>query len=229
MQHYHNRLQKDRDVFVFDLDNTLYHHSTALFPQVDKRIGLYVQKLTGLNAEDARAHQKKLFMDHGTTLAGLMATAHVDPLDFLNFVHDIDFSAIQPDPELAKAIRQLGGRHLIYTNADRPYTEKVLDQLGISDLFDGMFDITAANLLPKPAPEAFDAFLQKFDISPERAIMFEDMARNLVPAAARGMGGVWIDTGEVWGRTDHSPHAVHAEISALTPWLAQYADDRDQA
>lgn len=226
MDDFHPRLRADRTIFVFDLDNTLYPSSLALFPQVEKRMEIFVQTLTGLTDGEAAAYQKKLFMDYGTTLNGLMVDHNIDPQEFLDFVHDIDFSPISRDDKLRQSLEKLEGRRLIYTNADMTYTKKVLARLGISDLFEDIFDIHRGDLKPKPQNQPFDKFLSDHDIDPLKSIMFEDMARNLVPASDRGMGTVWINTGTDWGRADYHPDVVHAEIPALSDWLATYVTAR---
>ena len=55
-----------------------------------------------LNVDEAEAEsiQKTFYKEHGTTLRGLMLNHDVDPDEFLEFVHDIDHSAVQPDPAL---------------------------------------------------------------------------------------------------------------------------------
>jgi hypothetical protein len=50
--------------------------------------------------------QKKYYREHGTTLQGLMLHHGIDPNDFLEKVHDIDYSWVKPDPELGDAIRR---------------------------------------------------------------------------------------------------------------------------
>ena len=229
MDDYHPRLRANRDTFVFDLDNTLYPSDCALFPQVEKRIGLYVQQFMGMDPETAYAYQKELFMAHGTTLKGLMVKHDADPHDFLDYVHDIDFTPVKANPKLRQSLEQLDGRRIIYTNADKTYTDKVLERLGVADLFEGVYDILAADMRPKPDETAYEDLFDRYNIEPTRAIMFEDMVRNLVPAHKFGMGGVWINTGSVWGAADHHPDVVHAEADVLTPWLSQYVEARKSA
>src|SRR5690606_32779405 len=104
------------DTWVFDLDNTLYPASSRLFDQVDSLIGQFVSELLGIPPEEARRVQKQYFREHGTTLAGLMARHNVDPDAYLELVHNLDLSPIEPSPALAAALRRLPGRKLIYTN-----------------------------------------------------------------------------------------------------------------
>ena len=76
-----------------------------------------------------------------------------------------------------------------------------MDRLGVTDVFEGIYDITAADYRPKPDPAPYKDFVQRFDIDPRRAIMVEDIARNLEPAHELGMGTVLIRT----ARYDETP------------------------
>ena len=82
--------------WVFDLDNTLYPRHTNLFAQVDVRIRDYVQRLLALPADEAQLLQRDYYRRYGTTLRGLMLEHRIAPDDFLEYVHDIDHSAVPP-------------------------------------------------------------------------------------------------------------------------------------
>jgi len=219
---FHPIFDGKRDTWVFDLDNTLYAADCDLFSQIDRNIGAYVQKLLDLPSDEARKVQKGYLLSHGTTLRGLMADHHIDPDHYLAQVHDIDFSPIEPDPALRASLEKLNGRKLVFTNADAPYARKILGRLGIEDLFEDIFDIRSAELEPKPKREVYDKFLRDHKVDPTRAVMFEDMARNLIPAHALGMGTVWVNTGTPWGEADHDADKIHAETPLLTDWLQAF-------
>ncbi|MET1413686.1 pyrimidine 5'-nucleotidase [Roseibium sp. HPY-6] len=180
------------EAWVFDLDNTLYPHEADLFSQIDEQIALYVQKTLDLNRSDAMAHQKALYHEYGTTLRGLMTTQNIDPDDYLAFVHDIDYSGLEPNPELGKAIEALPGKKFIFTNGDRPHAERTAAALGISDHFEDIFDIVSADLIPKPNRETYDKFIDITGISPARAAMFEDLPKNLKVPHQLGMRSTLI-------------------------------------
>lgn len=178
--------------WVFDLDNTLYPHHSNLFAQIDVKMTGYVSELLQLPRDEARKLQKDLYRDYGTTLNGLIALHGIDPDDFLEKVHDIDYSWLAPDPRLGDAIRQLPGRKFIFTNGDRRHAERTARQLGILDHFDEIFDIVAAGMLPKPARETYDKFTALHRVDTQHAVMFEDLARNLAVPKALGMATVLV-------------------------------------
>lgn len=178
--------------WVFDLDNTLYPRRTDLFSQIDGRMTRFVADFLSLPLDEAKAVQKGFYRQHGTTLRGLMSVHKVDPDAFLEYVHDIDYSGLAPDPALGAEIVALPGRKFIFTNGDRGHAERTARALGILDHFDDIFDIVAAGLNPKPAPATYDAFVRLHGIDPARAAMFEDLARNLDAPKRLGMRTVLI-------------------------------------
>lgn len=178
--------------WVFDLDNTLYPHHSNLFSQIDVKMTAYVSELLSLPRDEARALQKELYLEYGTTLSGLIARHGIDPDEFLRRVHDIDYSWLEPDPRLGDAIRALPGRKFIFTNGDRGHAERTARQLGILDHFEDIFDIVAADLTPKPARGPYEKFVGIHRIAGPNAVMFEDLARNLAVPKALGMKTVLI-------------------------------------
>ena len=186
------RVFAGKEAWVFDLDNTLYPRSTNIFRQVDERIRLYVRQLLDVDEAEAEKIQKSFYKAHGTTLRGLMLNHNVDPDAFLEFVHNIDHSMVKPDPALGRAIKRLPGKKYIFTNGSRRHAEKIAERLGFTDHFEDIFDIVAANLVPKPERETYERFVKRFGVTPERTAMFEDLARNLVVPKAVGMTTVLV-------------------------------------
>lgn len=216
--------------WVFDLDNTLYPHHTNLFSQIDVRMTAYVSELLQLPREDARKLQKELYQQYGTTLAGLMARHDIDPDDFLNKVHDIDYSWLSPDLALGEAIKALPGRKFIFTNGDRGHAERAAGRLGILEQFDDIFDIVAADLMPKPAQQTYDKFLALHRVAGPNAAMFEDLARNLIVPKALGMQTVLIvpnnfepTFSEIWERDPAFDDAVDFVTDDLAGFLRTIA------
>jgi putative hydrolase of the HAD superfamily len=147
----------------------------------------------------------------------------IDPKVFLDYVHNIDVQVLQPNPVLDKALKKLPGRKIIFTNADVGHTLRVLERLGISQHFEAIFDIVASDYIPKPQPEVYQALLKRFGLSPKRTVMFEDMARNLKPAADMGMITVWVRTDTLWGQESSDGEHIHYATDDLPDWLSNIA------
>lgn len=210
--------------WVFDLDNTLYPVSSGIHHLMDVRIRGFVARF--LRLDDAEAHrvQKSYFRGYGTTLSGLMAEHGADPYEYLADVHDFPLDAMDDAPRLAGRLAALPGRKLIFTNADAPYARRVLDRLGLADIFDDIVDIHAISYRPKPAQHAYDVLLAKTGIDPARSIFFEDMARNLAPAKAMGMQTVWINNGSDLGHLGSEADHIDHRIDNLASWLDSAID-----
>src|SRR5690242_16821095 len=205
------------DTWVFDLDNTLYPHHLNLWQQVDERIREFVAKFLDVSREEAFRVQKDYYRRYGTSMRGLMTEHGLKPDDFLDFVHEIDHSPLEPNPALGAAIEKLSGRKLILTNGTRKHAGAVMARLAIDHHFEDVFDIIAAELEPKPSPQTYDRFLAAHGVDPTRAAMFEDLARNLAVPHALGMTTVLVvpqgtrdvfrESWELEGRD--APHVDH--------------------
>lgn len=214
-------------VWIFDLDNTLYPAACDLFTQVSRRMTEFISARFDLPWEEARGMQRHLFQSHGTTLRGLMTEHDVDPVAFLDYVHDIDVSPVDPTPDLALSLSRLPGRKLIYTNGSVAHAHNVLERLGCRDRFEAIFDIVAAGYVPKPDPRPYRDMVARFGVDPGEAVMVEDIARNLAPAAALGMTTVWVASEADWARPDRggvgAGRHIHHVTDDLVAWLAALA------
>jgi putative hydrolase of the HAD superfamily len=180
------------ETWVFDLDNTLYPHHVNLWQQVDARIGEFIGNYLKVDPIEARRIQKDYYRRYGTSMRGMMTEHGVRADDYLAYVHSIDHSPLQPNPAMGAAIAKLPGRKLILTNGSTDHADKVLERLGIGSHFEAVFDIVAAELEPKPAPQTYRRFLDLHHVDPAHAAMFEDLSRNLVVPHQLGMATVLV-------------------------------------
>ncbi|ADM08867.1 putative haloacid dehalogenase superfamily hydrolase [Parvularcula bermudensis HTCC2503] len=219
------------ETWIFDLDNTLYPADCHLFAQIDERMTGFIEGFLRCDRAKARHLQKDYYRRYGTTLAGLMAEHNLPPDDFLDYVHDIDLSAVPPNERLGMAIAALPGRKYIFTNGSEGHAERVSDHLGVSHAFDGVFGIETGDFIPKPQEAAYHAFSARFGRCPRSAAFFEDMAPNLTVPAALGMVTILVQSDATWfedepqGKRpaipgDHPPHVDHT-TSDLTDFVGR--------
>jgi len=208
------------ETWIFDLDNTLYSARYNLFDLVERRIGAFVAEALDLDADGARRVQKDYFHRFGSTLRGLMVNHGIDPEDFLAYVHDIDVGRVPPNPRLAAALARLPGRKLVFTNGSTAHAERVIARLGVTRHIEGIFDIAAADYVPKPHRSGYETLVAAHGIEPRSAAMVEDIARNLAPAAALGMATVWVRTDSGWGGAGDADDHVDLVIDDLADWLS---------
>lgn len=205
--------------WVFDLDNCLYPASTGLFALIDERMGAYIERLLGVDLQEAKRVQKAHFHAHGTTLAGLMREHDVDPHDFLEDVHDIPLDRVQADERLGRLLPQLPGRRFVFTNGDAPYARRVLDAIGVHEHFEDLHDIHASELRPKPDPHGYELLCRRFDIDPKHALLADDMVQNLVPAKHLGMTTIWVDNGSERGNHGYDEAVIDERVTDIGDWL----------
>ncbi|XP_072975763.1 uncharacterized protein C24B11.05-like isoform X2 [Typha angustifolia] len=121
----------------------------------------------------------------------------------------LPYNKLKPDPILRHLLLSLPVRKLIFTNADRIHAVKVLSRLGLEDCFEGIicfetlnppmeatdsdiFDIIEYSSQPvsgvelpqtpilcKPSEHAMQKALKIANITPQRAIFFDDSVRNI--------------------------------------------------
>jgi putative hydrolase of the HAD superfamily len=211
------------ETWIFDLDNTLYPASCRLFDQVQRRMTEYISDRLALSSDQAAELRRFYFREHGTTLRGLMTVDRIDPHEFLAFVHDIDLAGVPPDPDLVAALRRLDGRKIVHTNGSQRHAERLLDHLGLSDAFCGIIDIVAADFAPKPALAGYRLLLRRHAVAASTALMIEDIARNLAPAAELGMTTAWLRSEADWAAEAADADYIHHVVDDLAAFLAAAA------
>jgi putative hydrolase of the HAD superfamily len=197
-------------------------------------MGEFIAQHFGIGADEARVIQKRYFRTYGTTLRGLMLHHGLEPHAYLDYVHDIDLSVVAANAALEAALARLDGRKVVFTNGSLKHAEAILDRLGVARHFSAVFDVAAAEFIPKPDPTCYQKMLTSLVIAPERAALFEDTADNLVPAAALGMTTVLV-VPPVLPDADPAPgrrlpdEQIHFVTDDLTGWLEAAARERGTA
>ena len=204
--------------WVFDLDNTLYPPRYRLFDQIEVKMTDWVMQALKVGRTEANRLRQHYWQTYGTTLSGLMREHGIDPGPYLTAVHDIDFSILPRDPDLAAAITALPGRRIIYTNGGADYAERVLAARGLSGRFDAIYGIEEAGFLPKPERGAFETIFAADGVATggfaaKKAAMFEDDPRNLRAPHDMGLRTVHVAEKPV------SARHIHHHTDDLTRFL----------
>lgn len=200
------------DVWIFDLDNTLYPQNLNLMVQMRTKTYDYICNVLETDHAGAAKHYERYEAVYGTAFNGLIAEHGIDPHGFLTYVHDIDHCLVMPDLRLADAIRSLPGKRVIYTNGTVSHAEKVLKRLGIADLFESIFDIVWADLDPKPHRAPYERLFRQMGADPKRTAMFEDTARNLEIPFMLGAKTVLVRPENVSEEKHHNPQPAYNEL-----------------
>lgn len=183
-----------RRVWIFDLDDTLHDASSQIFPVMNRAMTQYIVEHLGFNEPDAFALRQHYWRVYGATLKGLMRHHNTNPHHFLYETHtplDLE-NMVKTTKGLRHFLIRLKGRKVIFTNAPQSYAMRVLQLLGISDLFELVFSVESSGLHPKPAVRGFRRLLSIIKAKPSDCVMLEDTKQALMTAKRLGMKTVLI-------------------------------------
>lgn len=179
---------------LFDLDETLYPREKAVLPAIDERIEIYLMNLLNITrcaAGDQRHYYNETY---GTVLRGLIQEESIDVGAFLAEVHDVPVAdMLQPNPELAKMLANIPLHRYIFTNSYKTHAENVMSALGVSEYFEGIYDIQFGNYVSKPNRLAYEAVISDLNVLPETCIYIDDASRNLKEPKSMGMKTILVD------------------------------------
>lgn len=179
---------------MFDLDDTLHNASAHIFPVMNRAMTQYIQDNLNLNETDAYKLRQHYWRVYGATLKGLMRHHGTDPHHFLHETHQflaLPEMVIQTNC-LRHMLQNLKGRKVIFTNAPASYALRVLDLLGIGDIFELVFSVESAQFHAKPNVRGFQMLLKTIKAKPSDCIMLEDNLPALMTAKRLGMKTIWV-------------------------------------
>ncbi len=182
---------------LFDVDNTLYPKESGLFKEVDSKINQYLYKVVGIKKDKVNKVRKYYLDKYGTTLNGLIKHHNVDPIHYLDYVHDVDIEKyVKPNGILQSFLKNSEFNHTIFSNAYYPYIKKILNILNIENYFDDIFDIIRFGYNPKPLPNPYIQVCREKRLIPERIIFIDDSSKNLLTAKNMGFKTIYINEQE---------------------------------
>ncbi len=204
----------------FDLDSTLYPDSNGLWAAIRRRIDLYMHAILGMPFAEISRLRHSYFMEYGTTLKGLQATREIDPVEYLNFVHDLPLGDyLQRDPQLREMISSIPAARWIFTNADRDHAKRVLETLGIADCFAGMVDVWALAPYCKPQAEAYQRALALAGVPEPGACAFlDDSPSNIAAAHELGIYSILVNKNGDAANANRKINTIH-ELRQQVPEL----------
>ncbi len=182
-------------VVFLDLDDTMYPSTSGLWEAIGDRINLFLTDRLALDPTTAADARDRYLAEYGTTLNGLIEEHHIDPYEYLVFVHDVSLETmLRPNPDLAAMLGSLTQKRVIFTNSYLPHVERVLKRLGVESLIDQVVDIVALDFVNKPRQESYQRALELCgEAEPAACVIVDDRALNLEPAASMGMRPVLVD------------------------------------
>lgn len=210
------RLRSSPQVIFFDCDDCLYFDGWRVANQITSKIDEWCTRL-GLPSGEAY----ELYKRHGTALKGLLNEGYIEHNDkeideYLQAVHNVDYSTIHKDHRLRDMLQQIDPsiQKYIFTASVREHAERCLDALGVQDLFVDIIDTKACNLETKHSAQAFHAAMKYAGVKdPESCLFLDDSVRNIAEAHKVGwrsilVGRVSRDCGTI-SSSEHAEHEIN--------------------
>jgi putative hydrolase of the HAD superfamily len=210
-----------------DLDDTLYSPQSGIWEAVGERISQFMIDMVGMSVDRTSHLREEYFRSYGTTLSGLIANHQTDPHVYMAFVHDVPIEEmLDPDPQLQRLLEAIDLKKIIFTNADRAHSMRVLSALGIEGTIDQIVDYFSVAPSNKPELSAYSKALELCNCKdPSQAIMVDDQVRNLIPARELGMKTVLVNGKEGADQLDLQVADIKAFLELHLPSLLERAQN----
>ena len=181
---------KDIEYWVFDIDETLYPKRLGINDQMSDKMAEYMAKHLKITAMEAYDLCLYYYKKYGTTIKGIIEEQNgvISPRNFVNETHkNLDLSIIKENPKMKDALSRLPGKKFVFTNGSFGHALRVCKKLGIHKEINGFFGTQATNFIPKPNPEAFEYFIDRYNVDASKTIFFDDNKKNLQAAKSFGI------------------------------------------
>ncbi|KAJ5720548.1 uncharacterized protein N7483_008482 [Penicillium malachiteum] len=217
-----------RPIFFFDIDNCLYSKQCNIHDEMQKLINKFFCKHLALTPEDAHMLHQKYYKEYGLAIEGLTRHHKIDPLEFNYEVDDalpLD-TILEPNPKLRELLEALDTSKVkpwLLTNAYVNHAKRVVQLLGIEDLFEGVTfcDYAQLPLICKPSQDMYaKAEKEAGAPSTESCYFIDDSYLNCKHAEARGWSVVHlVEPGVETPRVPASKYSVSnlEELRGLFP------------
>ncbi len=185
-------------VWLLDLDNTLHDAMPVVFPRINRAMTDFVAVRLGLSLDEASELRTRYWRRYGATLLGLVRHHDIDPHEFLRDTHPFPdlHRIVRRNHRLVLALRRLGGRRIVVTNAPRHYAERVVRLLGIAPRIEAIVPIEAmrfaGRMQPKPSRPMLRRLAARLRVPAHRCVLVEDSVENLDSARSVGMSTVLV-------------------------------------
>ncbi|XP_028770959.1 uncharacterized protein C24B11.05 [Neltuma alba] len=239
------------ECLLFDMDDTLYPLSSGINLACRKNIQDYMLECLGIEESQVPKMCLDLYIEYGTTLAGLKALGYeFDNDEFHAYVHGrLPYDKLKADPLLRNLLLCMPQRKIIFTNADQAHAIQVLKRLGLEDCFEGIicfetlnppqnfndvddkaengFFSSKSRILCKPSVEAIEAAIRIANVDPKKTIFFDDSARNIASGKAAGLHTVIVGRSDLVPGADYALRSIH-NIKEALPAIRETEEGHEQ-
>lgn len=188
----------ERDVHLFDLDNTLYPPENAILEQIGSRMRRFISNELGVSIEESNLLCDSYYQRYGGTIRGLqLHHPSIDLNTFSEFSHQVNLGKVEKSIKLKEALNAFEKSRYVFTNSPLPYATRVLKHLDLYDCFDGVFSVELTDYKMKPDPYAFNTICQHFGFEASDAAFYDDQISNISTAKTLGMRTILVNRNDI--------------------------------
>ena len=188
----------ERDVHLFDLDNTLYHPKNAILEQIAPLMRSFISNELSISIEESNDLCDSYYKRYGGTIRGIqLHYPSVNLKQFSDFSHQVNLDNVEKATQLKEALHAFKKSRYVFTNSPLPYATRLLKHIDLYDCFDGVFSVELTGYKMKPDPHAFNTICQHFDFEASDAAFYDDQLSNLATAKALGMRTILVNRADV--------------------------------
>lgn len=188
----------ERDVHLFDLDNTLYPPENAILDQIAPRMRSFISNELGISIEESNVLCESYYQRYGGTIRGIqLHYPSVDLNKFSEFSHQVNLDKVEKATKLKDALHAFKKSRYVFTNSPLPYATRVLKHIDLYDCFDGIFSVELTGYKMKPDPHAFNTICQHFGFEASDAAFYDDQISNISTAKVLGMRTILVNRSDI--------------------------------
>ena len=213
-----DKIAESISTILFDVDNTLYDAECGVEIEMGKRINRFVSEFLGVSENESRALRAEYLPVYGTTLRWLQVCHNMTEIDtYMDLVHPENLQDYIPgNHQLPEMLKGLSQDLVVFTNGPEFHARRVLNILGIEELFPHFYALEHLGYEGKPYLSAYELVLKDMDIKAENTLFLDDKEINL--DTFHEMGGHGILVGQS-ARSDRFP--VIPTIMGLKDFLSE--------
>lgn len=192
-----NMILKNKRAIIWDLDNTLYRITPEIADTLDETMAqALVEDLNvPLDLPTCKQLVKASYKEHRDGGEYFYQNYNISPKDLsFHYNERNPVHLIEPYKDLAKKLKQIPLEQYIFTASNRPASERILERIGLYDMFKNRFySVEDFGVYKKNEDEkVYQLYCQKIGFKPIECVFVDDSYSNLEFAKKSGMSTVRI-------------------------------------
>jgi len=191
-----------KKVFVFDNDDTLYNCPKSFEEAIVNKVISQIAELCSWSLEETQLKRLELFKKYNIHYTLLVFYSEGVIKDFEEFIKETYLSVnlsdygITSNPQLRKVLKDLKAPLYLHTNNPSAFAKKILNVLGIEDLFVKIYGMFENDCYQKPDVRAFQNLLKEISNYQTRWYVDNEIL-NLITAKQLGFRTILVTKGPI--------------------------------